>query len=362
MKYLLTAFKLLISDPRRFTNILKIKFFVPSNAFTASLRQLYCRLIPNKSTLTAGNPERLLFVYDTICNPVTFDFLHYLYYAEWLRSKAGKTKIDVLLVIRSNWVRNHEASYISAVGDDNIKWRITNLLVPLCRLFLCIDHIYITGQKEAFEIVKAYQSIHPKGYSYATPKPAAVRLDTPGFDFHPALTISDTARRIVEAYFPETDKRRIVTITLRTYNYISIRNSTLSSWIDFARTLDKKKYRVIFVPDASRDGVATFSELKEFDIFDSACWNIELRAALYRRAWMNMGVICGPLTISALMNDVWTIVIDRSLDFPSDNLQTALAIGVVPGKAHNFYSKFCRFHLGKDDKDTILKIFKEYDD
>ena len=128
----------------------------PSNASTASLRQLYCRLIPNKSTLTAGNPERLLFVYDTICNPVTFDFLHYLHYADWLRRKSGKTTIDLLLINRADLAAAREETYIAAVGADNIDWRITNLIVPLCRLFTSIGNIYITDQKNIIQHVEYF--------------------------------------------------------------------------------------------------------------------------------------------------------------------------------------------------------------
>jgi hypothetical protein len=175
------------------------------------------------------------------------------------------------------------------------------------------------------------------------------------------MVVSDTARKIVEAYFPYSDKRRIVTITLRTYSFISARNSDIASWVEFARELDQSKYKVIFVPDASPHGVLTFGEINEFEVFDAACWNIDLRAALYSRAWMNMGVVGGPLAISGLMEHVLTIVIDRSLDCPPDYREHIhSSTGVVPGERVKFYSKSCHFHLGKDRKETIQMLFNEH--
>ncbi|MDB4078029.1 hypothetical protein N9509_01275 [Amylibacter sp.] len=359
MKKIVSHLYLLFSNPRRFIQLVQLKCLVPSNAFMRFIRGLYCIFLPNKSELSAGNPNRVLLVYDTISNAVTFDFLHVLYYADWCRRQAGKTHLDVLIVSRSEQFLLEE-SYIAAVGEDSTYWRLTNLLVPLCRLFSSLGRIYLVEQEEALEIAKGYQNVHPEGYSYSNLKTADVRLDTPGVDFYPALKIADTAQKIVEAYFPQKDDRRIVTITLRTYDYIPARNSDIKSWVDFAEELDPVKYRIIFIPDASIHGVETIKKLNEFEVFDPACWNIQLRAAMYRRAWVNMGVACGPLVISGLMENVWTIMIDRTLDYPKDYAKDLIAYGHFPGKVPIFYSKHCHYHLGKDDKQTILDTFNKY--
>lgn len=351
----------MFSDPLRFIRKLGIESRAPSNWLTCTLRRFYCMFIPNRITLAEGNPDRLLFVYDTFSSPVTFDFLHYLYYADWLRRETGKTHIDILIVSRSDFSASAVESYIVAVGEDNLNWRLTNLLVPMCRLFSSVGRIHLVEQEEAFEIVKGYRSVHPEGYGYASPKSATVRLDVAGLDFYPALTIADTAQKIVEAYFSKVDNRRIVTITLRSYDFLSARNSDIKSWVDFAEELDPLKYRVVFIPDASMHGIATIKQLISFEVFDPACWNIELRAALYQRAWMNMGIACGPLAISCLMNKVRTIMIDRSLDCPADYIDNIRYItGLIAGERPNFYSNSCHFHLGKDDKKTILEIFNEF--
>ena len=339
--------------------LVRNKFLIPTNAFTRFIRRLYCAFVPNKKIPSEGNPDRLLLVYDTLSNPVTFDFMDILFNADWQRRQAGKTYLDVLIVYQSNRIFVSE-SYLAVVGEDGIDWRITNLLVPLCKLFSSLGRIYLLEQEEALEIVKGYQNIYPEGYSYSNFKTVLIRSNDADVCFYPALSIADTAQKIVEAYITRKDKRRIITITLRTYDYIPARNSDIKSWVDFAGELDPLKYRVIFIPDASIHGVESIEQLNGFEVFDSACWNIQLRAALYRRAWANMGVACGPLAISGLMENVWTIMIDRTLDYPKRYAEDLISNGDFPGKVPTFYSKHCHFHLGKDDKQTILDTFNKY--
>ena len=356
------ALKLLFSDPRRLFYRIKREFSAPSIGILRKLFRIYSLIFNDKTRIINDNNHRILYVYDTLLSPVTFDFLHYLYCTDQLREKSGKEKIDLLLILRSNLIYSREKTYISAIGNDNINWRINNIIIPIFKLFTASGRIYILDNKEAHEIIKRYRNIQPNGYEYATPVTAAQRLDSPDLFFSPAILVPDTARKIIDTYFPSSDNRRLVTITLRSYNYITARNSNIKAWVEFASEIDPLKYRVVFIPDASADGVLTHKEANKFETFDSACWNIELRAALYQRAWMNMGVVCGPLTISALMDKPLTIMIDRIMDYPEEYQKHILSQGITPGKPPIFYSKSCRFYLGRDEKEIITKIFNEYSD
>jgi hypothetical protein len=60
------------------------------------------------------------------------------------------------------------------------------------------------------------------------------------------------------------------------------------------------------------------------------------------------------------MEKVLTVMIDRSLDYPDDYLESLCSNGVPLGKPPNFYSSSCHFYLGKDDSETILKAFNEH--
>ena len=361
MRRLLKSFSLVFSDPSVFILKLRTKWITPTNWLTKVSRRIYCFLVPNNFPILEGNADRLLFVYDTISSPVTFDFLHNLYYVEWVRRRSSVRYIDMLLVYRPELDGSRGRDYISAIGDDNINWRIFNMLVSLSRLFPSVRRVYIVDSTEAFEIVKKYKNLHPVGYSYTTPKSSAVHLNEPGFSYFPVFKIADTAKKVVETNFPKTDGRMIVTITLRTCDYISVRNSDIASWVQFAEAIDSSKYRVIFIPDASADGVASFDAINAFERFDLASWNVEFRAALYQYAWINMGVVCGPLAISGLMEDVWTIMIDRSMEYPQEYYDSCYKYsGIEPGIPPQFYSKNCHFYLGVDNKETILRLFNRF--
>ena len=363
MKRLRKALFLLLSDPKCFLLRLRRQFLAPSFWLTKNIRRVYCFVVPNDKVRAPINGDRMLFVYDTASSPITFDFLNYLCYADWQRRLSKRKHLDVLIVSRRNIEMNVDVEYQAAVTTDNLSWRITNLLVPLTRLFHSVSSCYITNEKTGFELAKAYSCIHPSGYGYATPKTAVVKLDSPAFGYIPVIRVSDTARDIIRAYFPLSDTRRFITITLRTYDFIPVRNSDIDSWVIFANELDTEKYRVIFIPDASARGVSTIDAITAKEIFEPACWNLELRAALYERSWMNMGVAGGPMAISALMDHVRTIMIDRSLDYPAEYRENIrIDNGITPGVTPRFCSPTCRYVLGVDNVETIRRAFNAWNE
>lgn len=360
MSKLITVCRLFFSDRRKFVKRLKNEISAPTTLAGSFIRKFYLIFYSKKSSSPNLNENRLLFVYDTLLNPITFDFMHYLYIADWVREKTKIKYIDLLLVLRDGFSEGLEEEYILSIGRENLKWRINNLITPSARLFSSIDQIYSVHFENSDRIIDSYANIYPRGYSYSSPKTAIARCDQYGLGFQSCLSISKSANLIINSYFPIEDARLIVTITLRSYDYIKCRNSDISSWVKFASGLDSKRYRVVFIPDASTSGIETFIQLKPFDVFDSACWSLELRAALYERAWMNMGVACGPLTISGLLPNVWTVMIDRSLDYPEDYRKNVYSTGMTPGCAPQFYSKNCSFFHGKDDVSTLNEIFSKY--
>lgn len=350
-----------IANPGRFAQRIQNEALSPSSRLVTGARAVYTAVVPNRSLFLHANENRLLFVYDTLPNPVTYDFIHYLYQADWMRRELGKTHLDVLLVSRKNIEASREAHYVAAIGSDNVDWRVANILMPLCRLFPAVSRVSLLDSQEAFEVVDGYRHVQPEGYGYRNPKGATCRLDAPRLTFAPVLTVSKTASSVVDSYFPTADERKIVTITLRTYGYLEKRNSNIAAWVQFARSLDSKKYRPLFVPDASIHGVGTLPALHGCEVFDHACWNLELRAAIYQRAWMNAGVACGPLGISCFMADPITLMLFDPASFPADYKDAYYkSTGLIPGRDPPFYSPRAKFHHGTDDYKTIRQAFDEY--
>jgi hypothetical protein len=348
------AAKLFFQNPKEFKSRFSRELSRPSILPLKLIRKLRFLFLPDRIDT---NQNRMLLIYDLKVNPITFDFLIVLFYAEKLRINYKKQYLDVVFVNDDGLDKYLGADYIKSVGEESIPWRVTNLLIPLTRLFKSVSRISVVCEMSAFEIINRYETIHPKGYSRSEPKQATVHLQEPEFKYFNALHIPPNAHKLILKYFPPTDERLIVTITIRSYDYLPCRNSNIQAWINFARELNPAEYRVVIIPDASPAGIDHISLFKGFEVFDSACWNLELRAALYHRAFVNMGIEGGPLQISTMLADAITILIDPILDTPKDYLADILAAGNIPGKKLNYYSKSTMVVLGRDNKNTITDAF-----
>jgi len=94
--------------------------------------------------------------------------------------------------------------------------------------------------------------------------------------------------------------RRLVTITIRDYEFMPARNSNLQAWASFARRLDITQYLPVFVLDTERTLDPLPAPLAGFEVFREASWNVGLRMALYQVGYVNLGVNNGPSFMCAL--------------------------------------------------------------
>src|SRR5207247_3732084 len=93
---------------------------------------------------------------------------------------------------------------------------------------------------------------------------------------------------------------RLITITLRDYEFMPARNSNVEAWAAFARRLDPNTYLPVFVLDTERTLDPVPTSIEKFDVLREASWNVGLRMALYESAWLNLGVNTGPLFMCAM--------------------------------------------------------------
>jgi hypothetical protein len=115
------------------------------------------------------------------------------------------------------------------------------------------------------------------------------------------LRSSAQGLRYVERWLaPRLAGRRLVTITIRDYTFMSARNSNLEAWAEFTRRLDAREYLPVFVLDTERTLDPLPSPLAGFEVFREASWNVGLRMALYESSYVNLGVNNGPIFMCAL--------------------------------------------------------------
>jgi hypothetical protein len=284
------------------------EFQNPRLAATRALRRavvsMQDKLSPRRAAAARWPEDALLFVYDLSIAPVTFDFVSYLAAAELSRRRKRLAHIDVVFVAGPHeGLRKEQPEYEAEVDFVSRNWRVRNLLVPALSLLPSVrSHALCASREQAKQLITgAEQQIYPPDYRVQLPcLPAKAWLhDMARADgLWPMLSAGTAARRYVKSYLDRVaGERRPLVITLRNYGFERQRNSSTADWIAFADRCDKARFAPIFVPDVSVAMTTGPADLGGQLTFLPACWNLELRMALYEAAWLNIGMMQGPLEL-----------------------------------------------------------------
>lgn len=248
------------------------------------------------------NRRSLTLYYDLAVSPVTYDFCWALAGAERLRLRRGLAAVQVVFVAGPHaGLRAERPDYEAVVTLDARRRRVSDILIPLVGLLpsskgyrYCASRLHATWLR-----VLAGKNVYPEGYWPALP----VRhwpnelLDAArrGENVPLPLRATPEARRAITRWRDSAAAgRRIVTITLREYDYIPARNSNVAAWLSFGRILAEDGYFVAVVPDTEQ---ALAFDVKPDDglhWMPNAALDVDLRMALYECAWLNMMVNTGP--------------------------------------------------------------------
>jgi hypothetical protein len=311
------------------------EFRYPRLAATRALRRA---IILVRDRLSAGPAasepwpdDALLFVYDLAIAPVTFDFISYLAAAELTRRRRGFAHIDVVFVAgHHDGLRKEEPEYEMQVNPASRAWRVRNVLIPALTLLPSVrSYAMCASREQAKQLVAgAEQQIYPPDYRVEMPcQPAKSwlhRMAREGDKVWPMLKASAAARHYVKSYLDKVAGDRLpLVISLRNYGFGPKRNSRTADWIAFANRCDKTRFAPIFVPDTEMAMTMTPTDLEGYPACLAACWNVELRMALYEAAWLNMGIMNGPLELCWLNENVRYLIF---LPMGADAINSAAAL------------------------------------
>ena len=170
-------------------------------------------------------------------------------------------------------------------------WRIP---VGLARLLPSVRDIEV--RREVSVISQAHPiegAIFPEGWSEETPVShygsQYLKAETP------ILKASEFARKQVKMRF----SKPYATITLRESSYWPTRNSSRSDWVKVADWLKSQNIQPVIVPDSEGTGFAAYGQYSEFA---AASFDVDLRAALYEGAVVNLGVANGPMYLCVFLD------------------------------------------------------------
>ena len=245
--------------------------------------------------------------YDFAISPVTFDLVQFLVLAESERQRVNCNSLHIVFVPGPNdGFSPVEISVYRKLGQDDcdidsMRWRLRNIMLPLCWLIPSCRGITICTSLEEAQIMQTSvaQYIFPRGYSVQFPKENYSLFELSKRNVSGYIQATSQARRFVSEWVDQRDigKRKIITITLRWCLYQRERNSNMKAWNKFIQNLDLTIYYPVIVRDTWTAFKPLPLEFENFCIFEEACWNMELRIALYELCYLNLSVNCGPIVL-----------------------------------------------------------------
>jgi hypothetical protein len=334
-----------------------VKFVLDARvAFKKTNRKLKAIFFKEKK----GVSDYVTAVYDLNANPISYDFAYFLASAEVFARKNKKNTFIVLFVPQSEYCSIDE-EYRSVIDQESMKWRFENIILPLMNIYpACIGHSILPKRSDTSEAIKG-KLLYPELFSERFPR----------CDYYPEVYASKNkflgfsasiqGKRYIDSW-KKINKisGKIITITLRQYNYERIRNSNIDEWVKFAQFIREKGFTTVFIPDTD----ASFIHDPRFDdfiVFDAPCWNLGIRMALYEGVDLNFFATNGVNAIAILNRKVASIIMKSIV--PGSKQATAevyIERGISVGqKTYDLFEDQFQILSWKDD--TSENIRKEFD-
>ena len=314
-----------------------------------------------KKPIKKINKKSLLFCYDLDVESITYDFLEVLGLVELQRREKKIDFIDLLIIFNKKnkpRIAPEFTNYEKIVTMEEQFGRIHNLLIPISQLFPKVNNVFISEKNMSMNISQNYEFIIPKNNKFK-PKPYYLDpklLSINPENYYPMIKVPEYSLQIVKDIIKKSNiKKKIITISLRSYSYIPKRNSNVIEWIKFAKKI-RKKYEIIFIPDMydSQSKDIKLIEKNNFKVLQIVSSSIVLRAALYNISFINMAVACGPIYLSILQQKSKTMMFFNYKNYPKKYLEDALtAFDWKIGEQRKNYGKN-HFFIWDEDRYEIL--------
>ena len=250
---------------------------------------------------TGFSDDHIYLFYDFEVSPVTFDFCWTLALAEYERIQQGLRGVHVIFVPgKNNGLRSEDPEYELVVSHHSRVWRIHNLLLPAITLLPSFTGISLcSSRKEAAFIKSQVKHSSPSQYSVSIPNYHTLneRLNEQ-VDLRLLSANQQSLAYISQWLDTFLDNRKLISITMRQYNYMTNRNNKMGEWLRFIQNLDQTKYAVVLIPDTELASPNPSTHIDNQCIrFIPASWNVTLRMALYEKCFLNLGVNTGPMVL-----------------------------------------------------------------
>lgn|GEM_PF-2444114 len=308
--------------------------------------------------------ERVLRAYyDFAVVPVSYSVFDFLYLAEIERIHRKLDALEFVVVANTG---DGFRSDSSIWPIEEKRFRLTNIVLRAGNLLpSCRRTVYHPTRGDAAADFQPDAHIFPNDYSVENPiteyEDIGVFLALyQGKRLGTFRAPSESVQRVEAWLAANAGERKPVVITIRNYPHEPLRNSNIPEWVRFAKSLDPNVYCPIFVRDTNDVFGKPNEELGEFLQFDPASVDIDLRLALYEKAYINLFADTGP-TVLCMLDDI-----TRSIRFkvvpdvnPSGSVGHFLRRGYGPGMEWVSSNSFQRTVWEQDDFPIIEREFEK---
>ena len=325
------------------------------------------RWVARRIALRQAEAARTLYAfYDLKVAPITFDFLWFLVGADLQRRRLGLDNIHIMIVPGSYFgLRREQDDYESVVDAAARQDRIQNILMESCSLLpACAKAVVAESRQHARQVrASVARYVFPAEYEPALPVFAGPQIPLAAAR---AGDRSIACLRAPPKRLAEIDRwiaahvagGGIITITMRNYRYMEVRNNNVSEWAKFARSLNPAIYTPVIIPDTDTARDPLPPELREFIACPEAALNVGLRMALYERAFFNIGVSTGPMGLCWLnANTHYATLKMAPPGVPQTSLDYFRQLGFEPGRSLPFAGRAQELVWQDDSVEAIRKAF-----
>lgn len=272
-------------------------------------------LYPKRALLQPLQPNlwdahTLYAFYDLQVAPVTFDASWFAVAADRRRHQLGLPRLHFIIVPGTfHGFREERAHYETTIDTEARMWRLHNIVLPIFSLTRGFSGYSVLPSRPSVQwFFQGTPPIrYPEHYEPTLPvshHPSELLKTTspsPHQDTVSHLQSPAQGLRYLQRWAnTRLRDRKLITITLRDYEFMRERNSNIRDWAAFAARLDQTRFLPVFILDTEGTLNPLPTELEGLEIFREASWNVPLRMALYELSELNLGVNNGPMFMCAL--------------------------------------------------------------
>jgi tetratricopeptide (TPR) repeat protein len=312
-----------------------------------------------------ANANRLTAVFDLDVVPPTFDIFPFLISAEILRRQLGCDSMHVLIVPASS-----SRNTLGIDSPENIAWRVRQIIIPALSLIpscgsftVCEDR----AQAEIFLTGSIYENnlkVYPENYSVGAPTAGFSIAEVEAMTYCdvtiPTIQASKQALLYATSWLEAFSQGRIpISITLREANNAIAKNSNLGAWAQFVGSLNPEIYFPFIIRDTDRVFEPADKLLSNYAHFSLPAVNLELRAAIYEKCYLNLVGAGGPIQLCMFDQAVRFLVFNIGKPGWSDTKPESYRenYGIEIGQQLRVASQFQRLVWGEDRFENIKMFF-----